>query len=354
MSAEQQQELLDEAERRAEELRELQDRAVAVLTLILGTSLLSALPKLRKAYRGYLAALQGETNGREAAKRLAEIQAAAAAFANNRDMRRLEAELSSVLKAAAEHGSKYAVSMGTIQGMAIGDRVPIPDDLINARLTGLIGAVRFQTTAFRDVITSVVADGAARQVGPKRLERLLIEAYRGAQQPDGTIIKRGLVQRVGVELATEVSVSSAQSSIQQARAMGGEYVRWITATDERVCAWCNSRHGKIYLADRITVPAHPRCRCGLAVVDPEQVQTTGDRRDDVLDAPFWQQEERRAVLAYADANNYSEQDARRRLAEHLNRPTAAERLRYPGIEQAVQPVYSPPAYDPDTTDVPGL
>ena len=40
MSAEQQQELLDEAERRAEELRELQDRAIAVLTLILGTSLL--------------------------------------------------------------------------------------------------------------------------------------------------------------------------------------------------------------------------------------------------------------------------------------------------------------------------
>jgi hypothetical protein len=97
MSAEQQQELLDEAERRAEELRELQDRAIAVLTLILGTSLLSALPKLRKAYRGYLAALQGETNGKEAAKRLAEIQAAAAAFANNRDMRRLEAELSAVL-----------------------------------------------------------------------------------------------------------------------------------------------------------------------------------------------------------------------------------------------------------------
>jgi len=367
MSAEQQQELLDEAERRAEELKALQDRAVAIVAAILGASLLAAMPRIRKAYRRYMEALRpaekdpaGNTyrpvagTGAQAAKRLAEIQAAAAAFASDRDMGRIEREIAAVLKAASDHGARYAATMGSIQGLAIGDPVPIPDELLRARVAAITGTIRAQATDFRNVITQVVADGAARDIGGKRIERLVIEAYRGAEQADGTVIKRGLIQRLGVEISTDVSVSSATNSTSAVRAAGGTYVRWVTASDEKVCPYCASRHGRIYLSDRITIPAHRKCRCVGVIVDADQVEAAADVRNDVLDAPFWQQEERRTVLAYAKAHNLSEAQARSKLADHLQRPTAAEKMRYPGVERSTPPSYQPPAYDPATTEVPGL
>lgn len=48
MSAEQQQELLDEAERRVEELKALQDRAVAIVGVILGATMPATTDNLSK------------------------------------------------------------------------------------------------------------------------------------------------------------------------------------------------------------------------------------------------------------------------------------------------------------------
>jgi hypothetical protein len=644
MSAEQQQELLDEAERRAEELRILQERASAIVAAVLTASLLAALPSIRRAYRRYLEALRPPTtdptgatyrppagSGQQAAKRLAELQAAAAAFASDRDMAKLERELAAVMKAAAEHGTRYAVSMGTIQGMAIGERVPIPDEIIRARLAGITATVKAQTTGFRGVLSSIVADGASRSKPLKRIEDDLLRAFRGEQSPDGETLARGLMQGLDVHVTTEVSVISDDQAMRAMRASGAEYVRWITAQDEKVCPYCASRHGRIYLADRISIPAHPRCvpgdahvspgpltaafrafyrgnlitvrlqdgdrlsvtanhpmltergwvkaealrkgdklinqgpisngglglpgpdlyqvparaadvfaalaqsssvvsvsvpvapldlhgdgafieghvnvvranrllqghwdspagqnvcdglgerrdmrfapfaglstadklglglnaasrgsvarlsdaqallrgglshaeehrlaavalndpslvepvddhapinpellgqfldaqsgvvtlnevvnvqsdpwhgyvysfetfsgiysvgrlgrsvtgncRCGAAAVPAEQVLSDPLIRDDVLDAPFWQEEERRTVLVYAEAKGLDEAEARRRLADHLQRPTQAEKARYPGVERSVPPSYEPPPYDPATTEVVGI
>lgn len=367
MSAESQQELLEEAERRAEELRVLQERAAAIVAAVLGASLLAALPAIRKAYRRYQEALRAPTTdpsgqtyrpvagtGEQAAKRLAELQAAAAAFASDKDMARLDRELASVMRAAAEHGSRYAVTMGTIQGMAIGEQVPIPDELLRAKLTGITASIRAQGIGFRGVIGSVAADGASRNLPIKRMERSIIEALRGVAEPDGTTTRRGLLQGIDSYVSTEVAVVSDDQSTRIIRSSGANYVRWVTAQDERTCPFCSSRHGRIYLADRITIPAHYRCRCGVAAVPDDQVNSDPSRRDDVLDSEFWQQEERRTVLTYARANNLDEAAARERLATYRDRPTQAERARFPGVEQSARPSYEPPAYDPATTEVPGL
>jgi hypothetical protein len=52
---------------------------------------------------------------------------------------------------------------------------------------------------------------------------------------------------------------------------------------------------------------------------------------------------RGTVAAYAAANNLSREDATARLRLYQNRPTQAERLRYPGIETAPAPIWQPPA-----------
>jgi hypothetical protein len=359
MSAEQQQDLLDEAERRAEELKALQDRAVAIVAAILGASLLAAMPRIRKAYRRYMEALRpaekdpaGNTyrpvagTGAQAAKRLAEIQAAAAAFANDRDMGRIEREIAAVLKAASLYGAEYASVLGSIQGMAIGEVVPITDELLRAKIAAVTSTIRSRSLDFRQTITGIVSDGAARDYGGKRVERLIIESYRGVSQPDGTTVKGGLLQSIGLDLSTEVSVSAATNSTSAVRAAGGEYVRWITASDERVCNVCGSRHGKIYLADRITIPAHPRCRCMAVIVDAEQVNLDDpERRNDVLDAPFWTEQADMTIKAYAKAKEITPAQAQQQFRQALARPTASERLRYPGITTSVPPSYSPP--DPE-------
>jgi hypothetical protein len=359
MSAEQQQELLDEAERRAEELKALQDRAVAIVATILGASLLAAMPRIRKAYRRYMEALRpaekdpaGNTyrpvagTGAQAAKRLAEIQAAAAAFAGDRDMQRLEREIASVLRAAALYGAENASVFGSIQGLAIGERLAINDELMQAKLAAVTSSIKAKATGFRQTMTEIVADGAARDISGKRVEKLIIQAYAGVSQPDGTTVKGGLLQSIGLDVATEVSVTSGGTAIAAARAAGAEYVRFVTATDELVCSYCSSRHGKIYLADRIVIPVHPRCRCQAVIVDAEQVNIDDpERRHDTLDAPFWISESDRAIRTYANAHNLTPEQAQRRLDEYLNRPTAAEKLRYPGATTSVPPSYSPPPPD---------
>lgn len=42
---------------------------------------------------------------------------------------------------------------------------------------------------------------------------------------------------------------------------GVEKVRWVTAVDDRRCAECKSRHGKIYSIDKIPPKPHRYCRC---------------------------------------------------------------------------------------------
>lgn len=42
---------------------------------------------------------------------------------------------------------------------------------------------------------------------------------------------------------------------------GVEKVAWVTHEDDRRCAECKARHGRIYPIDGIPPKPHPRCRC---------------------------------------------------------------------------------------------
>jgi SPP1 gp7 family putative phage head morphogenesis protein len=129
----------------------------------------------------------------------------------------------------------------------------------------------------------VVFDSAVQGFPGRRLERVIIEAFQGEQLPDGTVRSRGLIQRAAFTIETEVSVVSLDQQMQAIRAAGQQYIRWVTAQDEKVCPFCASRHGRIYLSDRITIPAHLRCRCmavPVAMPSPDAAPDDG----------FWQDE----------------------------------------------------------------
>jgi SPP1 gp7 family putative phage head morphogenesis protein len=340
VSAEEQQRIIDEAEAQSAEIARLQDEAGNKLEAILTAALLAALPSILRAYRRYTSVLTGEDGvqlprgtGAWAASRRRALQQEIDGFTADVDFDAINASVREVLTEAATIGSTAAQVLGTVQDITID---PTPLNALEARAAAIVGRISAELQGFQSIMSQVVFDSAVQGFPGRRLERVIIEAFQGEQLADGSIRSRGLIQRAAFTIETEVSIVSLEQQMQAIRAAGQNYVRWVTAQDEKVCPFCASRHGRIYLSDRITIPAHLRCRC-MAV--PVPMPTPDAAPDD----GFWQDEYARTVAAFAAANNLSPEDAAARLRSYRDRPTQAERLRYPGIDDAPPPIWQPPA-----------
>ena len=339
MSAEDQQRIIDEAEQQSAEIARLQEDAGNKLEAILTAALLLSLPAILRAYRRYTSVLTGESGvqlptgtGAWASSRRRALQQEIEGFTADVDLDAINASVREVLTEAATIGSTAAQVLGAVQDITI-DATPLM--ALEARAAAIVGRITAELQGFQSIMSQVVFDSAVQGFPGARVERLIIESFQGEQLPDGTIRSRGLIQRAAFTLETEVSVVSIDQQMQAIRSAGQNYVRWITAQDEKVCSFCASRHGRIYLSDRITIPAHYRCRC-MAVPVPMPSP------DAAPDDGFWQEEYARTVAAYAAANNLSPEDAAARLRTYRDRPTQAEKLRYPGIDDAPLPIWQPP------------
>jgi SPP1 gp7 family putative phage head morphogenesis protein len=340
VSAEEQQRIIDEAEQQSAEIARLQEESGNKLEAILTAALLAVLPSVLRAYRRYTSVLTGEDGvqlpmgtGAWAASRRRALQREIEGFTADVDLDAINATVREVLTEAATIGSTAAQVLGAVQDIAI-DATPLME--LEARAAAIVGRISAELQGFQSIMSQVVFDSAVQGFPGRRLERVIIEAFQGEQLPDGTVRSRGLIQRAAFTIETEVSVVSLDQQMQAIRAAGQQYIRWVTAQDEKVCPFCASRHGRIYLSDRITIPAHLRCRCmavPVAMPSPDAAPDDG----------FWQDEYGRTVAAYAAANNLSPQDAAARLRTYRDRPTQAERLRYPGIDDAPPPIWQPPA-----------
>jgi SPP1 gp7 family putative phage head morphogenesis protein len=340
VSAEEQQRIIDEAEQQSAEIARLQEESGNKLEAILTAALLAVLPSILRAYRRYTSVLTGEDGvqlprgtGAWAASRRRALQREIEGFTADVDLDAINATVREVLTEAATIGSTAAQVLGTVQDIAI-DATPLMG--LEARAAAIVGRISAELQGFQSIMSQVVFDSAVQGFPGRRLERVIIEAFQGEQLRDGTVRSRGLIQRAAFTIETEVSIVSLDQQMQAIRAAGQQYVRWVTAQDEKVCPFCASRHGRIYLSDRITIPAHMRCRC-MAV--PVPMPTPDAAPDD----GFWQEEYARTVAAYAAANNLSVEDAAARLRTYRDRPTQAEKLRYPGIDDAPPPIWQPPA-----------
>jgi hypothetical protein len=191
-------------------------------------------------------------------------------------------------------------------------------------------------------MSQIVSDSAVQGFPGKRVERVIIEAFQGEQLPDGTIKSRGMVQRAMFNIETEVSIVSLEHQMETIRTAGHLYVRWVTAQDEKVCGFCASRHGKVYLSAQIRIPAHTRCRCMAVPVKPEDI---------AIDDQFWKEEQDATIAAYAKAHNLTPEEAARKLQEYGRKPTQFEKYAQPVDPKPVQAVWEPgqlPAPPPPT------
>jgi SPP1 gp7 family putative phage head morphogenesis protein len=201
---------------------------------------------------------------------------------------------------------------------------------IRAAALNATAFIQNETARFRNQIVEIVGEGVARGFGPRRLERAIREALRGARDPKGITRRLGLEQRAALIARSELATAYVKGSLQRARQRGDGFVRVLASNDERVCPTCASRNGRVYPVDRVPIPFHPRCRCVAVFVPNEAVEETDPEQQDVLlDSERWRAEHERGVEAYAKGKGISKEKAREELSRALRTPTASEKRLYP-------------------------
>lgn len=105
-------------------------------------------------------------------------------------------------------------------------------------------------------------DPVTRYVYEHEVERKrmrLAEAYI-ASNGDSREVKKALRLWSGMIRQYSISITDEALLLSYKKA-GVEYVKWITEEDERRCAECVARHGKVYPIDNVPPKPHINCRC---------------------------------------------------------------------------------------------
>lgn len=143
------------------------------------------------------------------------------------------------------------------------------------------------------------AKGYLRKHGEKFAETAAFTVAQGVAEGRPTdAMVQDLRQRLGVVKSRAETIARTESlrafheaSNTYYSAQGIELVSWYVTADDRSCAVCGPRAGKVYRRQDIRLPAHPRCRCmvtpfdtDIASMDPDYVNALRNHRREVAEA----------------------------------------------------------------------
>lgn len=331
------------AEDIAEALAELEDRADANTVAMLRRSLANILADLRRAYGLYNETFGefGSYSAREISTRYNGVIEVAQQFLSPEELagwqRQFRADLQDAIAIGGESASRIAQLVGpATAGTPFVAASPIA---INAAVRIASTYIEGESAAFRDQIVQIVGEGVTRGWGPKKLEAQVRLALEGAVDPKGITQQMGLRQRAALIARSEILNAYGNASQQQHRSEGYEYVRWVATQNERTCPYCVARHGRIYRLNEVVAPAHPRCRCVTVPVPRELVELDdAEQRDAALDHEFWRDSQEGVWEEYAEAKGKTVEEVRSQLNSYLNKVTASEKRRFPGIQETAKAV----------------
>jgi SPP1 gp7 family putative phage head morphogenesis protein len=329
------------------ELDKLEARSTRNIRAILRRSLAQVLGSLRYSYRQYTNALgaqgrdpagnrirrPGEYGILDSSARLGQIYSDAAGFLSESEISQWQALHQRDLAEAAALGGRLGQELADLADRPPGGvfQFAAADPAVLRAAALRTGAyIRGEGVKFRDDLVRIVGTGAARGLGPRQLEADIRKLLRGARDPKGLNRRLGLEQRAALVATSELSNVYAQATLARAQQRGDNYVRVLASNDERVCPVCASRNSRVFPADRVTLPFHPKCRCVAVPVPNEAVQERDlSVRGILLDSERWRAEHERGVEAYAKAKGLDMEKARADLAKALRTPTPAEKRLFP-------------------------
>ena len=99
----------------------------------------------------------------------------------------------------------------------------------------------------------------------ERKKQRLVEALSVAHNKAEEIDKA--LRLLTLQLAQYADEAVVAATIKGYKDAGIKRVRWVTMEDNRVCAECQKRDGKIYDIDKVPDRAHWKCRCILVPVN---------------------------------------------------------------------------------------
>ena len=333
-------------------LDELEGRMVANTTAMLRTALDRVLGDLKRHYAAYLNAVgpvaldpegnpiraPGAYSSGEAAAKYQAILRDAQQFLPPEEIAAWQRRFTTDLVEALSVGGEAAAALQTIVTGATATYAGANPLAVRAATQAATAFMQGETARFRDQIAQIVSEGVARGWGSRRLERQILGALEGTTDPTGKTSRMGLRQRAEVIARSELANAYVKGAIDHNLKEGYAFIRWVAATDERACRWCLSRHGQIFPADQVVIPAHPQCRCTPVPVPANEVlEEDAVIRDTLLDGEFWREEQAAGVRALATAEGISEEKARGLLQRALTMPTASERYLFPDRKRSIPP-----------------
>jgi SPP1 gp7 family putative phage head morphogenesis protein len=354
--------ILGHAEDYTANLAALEERSVGNTTKALRSSLEDTLGSLRRAYTLYNSSLgevttdpngnpvrrPGSYSAAEAAAKFRGIIAESKGFLKPAERKAWEAQYAADLEEAINLGGNMAADLAAVVAPGKGKPFTGPaPGAINAAVLNASAYIEKESQAFRDQMVNIVASAAAQGKSSQTMLGKVRSALEGvALDPKGLNKTMGLRQRAALIARSELQNTYNAAALSHYEKQGFAYVRWVATESERTCPYCVARHGRIFAAKGIMIPAHPRCRCVSVPVPAELVEEENPAiRDALLDGAFWRGQQRDALAVYAEANKLPPARARSNVLRALITPTASERRRFPGIEESQQESVS--------TDAPG-
>lgn len=229
-----------------------------------------------------------------------------------------------------------------------------------------------ENTSFRDRVRALTQTAAAQGMSWRKMsgqvrELLLLEQKQGTESKRSTAVnkKLGIANRADLIARTELQTAFVHAQIDQARKNGYDWGRW-SASGERTCGYCISRHGMIYdLIDlENSIPAHPRCRCTVIPVLPPEgykkgQQITPEQAATELDDVFWAQARQNQIKEWKRDQNTnrngekkpaeflkSNSELDQAIRRYLNTPTNTQKYLFPDSDA------TPPLWQPSGTTIP--
>ena len=321
----------------------LGDQMAANTTAAARSSLNALLGKLRRAYLRFLdegtpssTTAQGaprrplEYTIRETTARYADLLKISEEFLPDAEIKALEKVYRKDLAAAIGKGGELQAQLASLVDRRRATPFAGPDpQVVKAAAERTSAFIRGVSVEFRESLTRITLDGVAQGRGYKALTKDIRQLLGGP----------GFQQRAELIARSELANAYVQAQKQYAQAGGYRYVRWIAVGDERTCATCGSRSGRIFRTDEVSGTAHPRCRCVLAAVPNEAVEEQDPELRAVLsDQAFWEQHQKEAAETLQKSLGWDVSQVEAKIRQNLTKPTASERRLYPDIKRSAQPV----------------
>jgi SPP1 gp7 family putative phage head morphogenesis protein len=327
----------------------LGDRAAANTVAAARKSLDGLLGKLRRSYNTFLdEAVPDRPSGRrpleytiaETTARYRDLTTIAAEFLPESEIQELQRRYQKDLAEAIGKGGELQAQLVKLIDPRRATPFAGPDPaVVKAAAERTSAFIRGEAMAFRDGLTKIALDGVAKGSGYKTILKDVKMLLQGAADPDGITRSMGLERRAELIARSELSNAYVEAQRRYTQAGGYRYVRVIAVGDERTCLTCGGRSGRIFRADEITAPFHPRCRCVLAAVPNEAVEEQDpELRRQLLDDEFWEQQREEGRKVLAAANGWDTAKVEAKIRANLQKPTSSERRLYPDLKRSAQAV----------------